>query len=469
VRLGREDRPFLVLLAVAFIIRAATMALYFPAVMMSLDSPRFARTSPEPIFGDQWQPAGYAAFLKALRLVSDQVWFTIAVQHLLGLAIGVAVYLACRRLGASPVLATVAATAALLSGDVLYLEHWLMSDVLLLHMTILALVSAVYGLVPRIEWRWLLLSGCFAAAAALTRGVGVAAIPIIAVCAAVWAGAPWRQRLRTASAVLAGAALIFGGYVLAFEVKNGPYLGLSEMSGWQLYARVAPFADCSRFEPPRGTRVLCERTDPESRAGVFGYTWDPNSIARRAFPTQNPETSDIVGGFARQAILHQPGDYAVAVGTDLLRYIEPSAGVQRGYSGQPRELVSFGFRDPGVEKLVTNGLEPRYDGTRVSAPGIKTLSVYQQVFRVDRLVLLAALLATLVGAFLLRGPMRLGIFLFGLTSLALYVAPTLTLSYDFRYGIPPGVLLWISGVLATGGLLQRRFGQPASATSPVTT
>ncbi|MBE2317425.1 glycosyltransferase family 39 protein [Solirubrobacter sp. CPCC 204708] len=461
--LGREDRPFLILLAVAAVIRAATMPLYFPAVMTSMDSPRFARVNPEPIFGDQWQPAGYAAVLKALRVVTDEVWFTIAVQHLMGLVIGVVVYLVARRLGASPVPATAAAAAALLSGDVLYIEHWFMSDVLFLHVIILTLASAVFGLVPRVDRRWLLAAGCFGAAATLTRVVGFVAIPVVIVFAAVWVGGPWRQRLRTTGAVVAGAALIFGGYFLAYAIKDGPHSGLTAMGGWQLYARVAPFADCSRFEPPKGTRALCEDTDPAKRPGVFYYTWEPSSIARQAYPDQNPETSAIVGRFAQQAILHQPGDYALAVGTDLLRYLEPSAGIQRGYSGQPRELNSFGWRNADVERVVTNGLEPKYDGTRVHAPGARTLGVYQQLFRVDRLALVTALILAIFGALLLRGPIRMGVLLFGLMSLALYVAPTMTLSYDFRYGIPPGILLWTSGVLATAGLLQRRSRKPAPA------
>jgi hypothetical protein len=97
----------------------------------------------------------------------------------------------------------------------------------------------------------------------------------------------------------------------------------------------------------------------------------------------------------------------------------------------------------------------------VSAPGLHTLTVYQQLFRVDRLWLLVFLILTVVGIWVLRGPTRLGVALFGATSVALYVLPTMTVSYDFRYGIPPGVLLAISGVIALAGLLDRARGRRA--------
>jgi hypothetical protein len=460
-RVPSRGRAIVILLVIAVAFRIATMALYFPAVMMSVDSPRFARVSPPDIFGDYWMPAGYAAFLKVLHVVSDQVWFSIAVQHLIGVAAGFTVYLAVRRLEVSPGLATLAAAVPLLSGDVLYLEHWFMSDVFLLDMTVFALAAAVYGLVPRMDTRWLVVSGSLAAAAALSRSVGTAVVLVIAGCAACWIRQGWRRRLIAGGAVVVGAAVIFGGYLLAFEIKNGRYLGMTDMAGWNLYARVAPFADCSRFTAPPGTRVLCERTPPDRRFGALGYVWDANSVARRNFEPVGPKTGAPLESFAKQVILHQPGDYAVAVGTDLLRYVEPSAGSQRGYSGQGRELVSFGYRDPTIEKYVTSALAARYSGTGVSAPGLHTLTVNQQLFRVDRLWLLVFLILTVVGIWVLRGPTRLGVALFGATSVALYVLPTMTVSYDFRYGIPPGVLLAISGVIALAGLLDRARGRRA--------
>jgi hypothetical protein len=64
------------------------MFLYYPAVMLSFDSPRYARVGQE-LFGDFWMPAGYPLLLHLLHSVTRQLWFTIVIQHLLGLATGV--------------------------------------------------------------------------------------------------------------------------------------------------------------------------------------------------------------------------------------------------------------------------------------------------------------------------------------------------------------------------------------------
>ena len=51
-----------------------------------------------------------------------------------------------------------------------------------------------------------------------------------------------------------------------------------------------------------------------------------------------------------------------------------------------------------------------------------------------------------------RGPLRLGVFLFGLSAFALYLVPVLTVSYDYRYGIPPETFVVVSGVLGAVSL-----------------
>ena len=54
-------------------------------------------------------------FLGMLRLVSDQIWFTVAAQHLLCLLAGTALYLAVTRLGAPPWLGLIPAAVYLFS------------------------------------------------------------------------------------------------------------------------------------------------------------------------------------------------------------------------------------------------------------------------------------------------------------------------------------------------------------------
>src|SRR3954451_20036506 len=133
VRAELAYRPLLVVVGVGAAIRVLSLVLYFPAVMQSFDSPRFARAvaGQQALFDDFWMPAGYPTFLKLVHHLSNQVWVSIAVQHVLGIVTALVVYLALRRLELRRAAATAAAAVLLLAGDLLYLEHILMADQLL--------------------------------------------------------------------------------------------------------------------------------------------------------------------------------------------------------------------------------------------------------------------------------------------------------------------------------------------------
>lgn len=448
-------RPLVVLLALGVALRGWAMFAYFPAVMMSFDTPRFARVDPQELFGDFWMPAGYPALLKTLHVFSDAVWVSIGVQHLLGLLVAVALYLTCRRLGVPRALACVPAGVVLLSGDHVYLEHILLADTLLIALTAFGLAAAVRGLVPRPDGRWLAASGSLLAAAALTRSPGLVLVLVLLAGVALAAPGRFGQRLVPLAAAAAGAGVVFVLYGIAFQVAGGPYAGMADMRGWNLYSRVAPFADCRRFSPPAGTARLCESRPAAARPGPFGYVWDAASISRRSFPLE-PDGGAPLEAFAREAILAQPGDYGSAVLTDLARYAFPEVGPDRGFSGQGRDLVSFRFRDPEVERLVTVALDRRYEGVRLSVRGQQALGSYQDTMRVGGVLLVSMVALALAGLVLARGRLRTGVLLFGLAGLGLYVVPTLTVSYDFRYGIPPGTFVVVAATLTAAELLVRR-------------
>jgi len=249
--------------------------------------------------------------------------------------------------------------------------------------------------------------------------------------------------MTLAVALMPGVA-VFVFYFAAFKLAHGEYAGLTDMSGWNLYSRVAPFADCREFTPPQGTAILCETTPSSKRPGPYGYVWDANSIARRHFALL---PNDKLEAFSWQVVLHQPGDYLEAVVIDLLRYIEPSIVPPRGYSGQPPEILSFAWRDKTVERLVIKALSKKYCGTTVHLHGRQILGAYQNLFRVGGLALAALIAFTLVGMIWSRGQIRFALLLFGLSGLCFYIVPVLTVSYDFRYGIPAETFVVVSGLL----------------------
>jgi hypothetical protein len=128
--------------------------------------------------------------------------------------------------------------------------------------------------------------------AGLTLGIDntvrVVALPLMVVLL-LWlllgSGGTWRRRLLAAAASLLCMACVLTPYVIV-QHKHTGYWGLTTPAGaWNLYSRVAPFANCSKFTPPPGTSVLCESTPPSQRiTGVEQYTFDAAlSPADRAF------------------------------------------------------------------------------------------------------------------------------------------------------------------------------------------
>jgi len=457
-------KPFLILLGTGLFCRILLMLLYFPAVMIFVDSPRYARINAWPLFGDFWMPAGYPMLLQLLHAISNQLWVTIAFQHLLGVSTGVFVFLALRRLGIAQWIACIPAAVPLLCGDQLFQEHTIMSDFFFTFLTIAGVCLAIRGLVPQLHLGWLATGSALLGAAGLTRNIGFALVPILGLCSAVW----FRSSLRRSSLAFVMATLpallVFSCYWSAYKLAHGRYLGLSDMRGWNLYARAAPFADCSKFQAPAGTEILCEQRRPSERPGPFGYVWDLTSTPRQRF-VLGPESSRRLEVFGLRAILHQPLDYIKAVLIDLTKYIDPAIATRQRYGGTPRDVISFGYRNES-EKLVVNAMAKGYRGVKVRVRSQPLLVSYQNTFRIDGLIICTLLFFSVYGVFKARGAICLGIWLFGLSALTLYATPVLVMSYDFRYGIPPQELLAVSGMLGMVALRQHIQGQPHKQGKP---
>ena len=138
-----------------------------------------------------------------------------------------------------------------------------------------------------------------------------------------------------------------------------------------------------------------------------------------------------------------------------------------GYSGQPPSIHDFRYRDEAVEATVEQWLDQRYEGTRVVIrPGIEVLYVYQQVTRIPGGFVLAGLVASIAG--LVVAPRRrraaLGILLY--SALALYVFPIMTVSWDYRYGLPGTAILWCAATVAVAGIVERWRGSPSRTVVP---
>jgi hypothetical protein len=452
----RTHRPFIVLLGIALILRVLTCVLYRPAVLQWADAIRYLRITPRGFFGDPYAPAGYPAFLRVIYFFSSNLTFTVVLQHMVALVGGTFLYLMMRRLTRRPWLSLVPAGIVFLSGDYIFMEHILMSDTLFMALVFVSMYAALRALDdprPRI---WLTISSIVMMASALVRPLTLELPLVVGVWAFIVLGPTLRKRITSALAATVPAAVLLVAYLITAS-SIGPHTGINEMTGWDLYSRVAPFADCGKFTPPPGTRMLCESTPPAKRNGPFYYSWVTTSPGRLAFPL-NPSGSKKPGEFARAAIAAQPFAYLKAVVKDMVRYVDPGVGTERLYSGIPYALYQFSYKTPGEEQMMVkliqgkgySGVSPVYSG------GIPELEAYQTVFHVEGLLVLVMAVLAVMGMVLERGRRRAAIVLLSICALLLFLLPVMTLSYDVRYGWPPAPLLAAAAVLSALGIFERR-------------
>jgi 4-amino-4-deoxy-L-arabinose transferase-like glycosyltransferase len=444
-------------------------AAVWPTYFDTGDVWQYVVTADQQLFADPLHPAGYPAFLRILRPLSSSVAFPVLVQHLLGMGAAVLLHDAGRRLGLSPWLRLVAPATVLLSIDQVSTEHRLMTDALF---GVLLLAGAWLLLVhwtgDRRNRLTLVGAGVALAAATYIRLVAGPVIGVALVAAAAQRSTTVRSRLGAVGAVAAGAVLVVVPYETALHATEGR-LRPSSTSGWSAYVRVAPLADCSKFEPPEGTSHLCERSDPATRPGPDYYAWrgGPARASYGDFTRGNTE----LAAFATAVVRAQPLDYAAEVGRDLVRYVLPLDVGREVAGGLPMAGVDS-VGSPAVESLVEDGIESYYDPTHPARRPqlVDVLAALQPVLRAGTPFLLVPML--LAGWLLVRRRSLPGAVAFLLGFVLVVVGTSAaTVGYVWRYALPVLPLASLAGAAAFEALRVpgsgpgRGGGQPGGSAS----
>ena len=410
-----------------------------PALFGYADSYAYIAAAKGPLFSDPLRPVGYSAFLRVLHAVNANLSFTILAQHALGLASALLLYLAARRVGVSRWWSLLPAAVVALAGPQVMIEHAPLSEALFVFLQSAALYAAARAVGDR-DWAWALAAGALAGAATTVRALGLLLVGALVICLLAAPRSGWRRRLGRAGAALAAALVVVGGYVVAQEQETG-YRGLAPAGGWNLYGRVAPFADCDRFTPPAGTRRLCETKPEDERPGPNAYIFGgAESPAIRAFGTPfeaSQADSDRVAEFARAALTHQPLDWLDHVVTeDLPRYYSADRqardGVGLGYDGLEETLVSGPLAGPNAGFAATYYTT---QGQFLRGGRLDAFRSYEDATRVSGIAFVLLSLLALIGAFVAPPELRRGALLFGAAAVVATLGPLLTLYFDARYAI----------------------------------
>jgi len=389
-------------------------------------------------------PWGYSGFLWLVDWIGERN--VVVLQHVIVLAVAAALYVFLVRRAVATWLAALAIVPLSLSPLLANVEHHLLPEPLFLALVTGALILAVRGR-HRPSLAACAAVGLLAAAAGLTELVGLVMIVPLTLYFI------WRRAGAARLAMLLVAfGLPLGGYLLWMHQAHDVY-AFSTWRGKHLYARVAPFMDCSRLGALTGRqRLLCDPRPVAERPGPEVYLWgDPDAPARTL-----PDA--FVLGFARKVIAHQPLDYVKAVAGGTAHAFYPG---QRQRRREPC-VGHWGF--PARTPVACNGRVAEGSGWRAHPVAVnRTLAEGLRAYaRLDYLIgpaFLACVFLTFVALLAPRGGRgwrnRVDGLLFCVVGLALMIAAVATANFSYRYTLPLYATLAPAAALALSYLLRR--------------
>jgi hypothetical protein len=458
------------------------MLAFRPVMWFGGDSASYLATGLR-LIPDPSRVGGYGFMLFLLRPLHSFA-VVAAVQHAMGLAIGVMIYLLARHFRLPGWAATLATLPVFFDAYQLQLEQDMVPDIAFAFLAMLALYLLLRW--PGAPWA--------AAVAALALGVtaifwpvGLALVAVLLVALGLrllrvltgrTPGGPARSTAgkaggRAAVAVLAGAvvcgALPVLGYATWFDIHQHEF-SLTRSDGVFLWSRTMSFANCAVIKPPSYERVLCPPSGSRQSASL--YIWEENSPLQRLPGGRfSAHTNSLAMSFALRAIAAQPGGYATAVGHDFLlsfywnRPVHPDAAIVDRYqfADATTAWVSPALHLDGGsvarDQATYNGGQPA--PTRAIQPFASWMVSYQKW---------VYLRGTLLGVILLGG---LGVMIarrrFSLAglpwafALAIVFVPPLIADFDLRYLVPAVPVACLAAVLACAP------GKRTCTTSPALT
>jgi hypothetical protein len=446
--LARAHALFSALLLAGLGLRVVALLAYRPAII-NVDAEGYLENAvdlePNPI-----RPIGYALFLRALA-ANDGLTQVAVVQHLVGLAVGVLVYVLLARLGVPRWLAASASAPVLLDAMQLNIEQSILSDSLFAALLVAGCAALLWQRPPGATA--CVLAGVLFAAAVLTRTAGLVVI-LPALVAAFAVGA----RTKRLAMLAAAFALPLAGYAGWFYGAHG-MVALNGYGGYFLYGRVAPFADCGEFDPPPAERPLCPAGPPGERPTADQFVWLPerSPLYRTEVDPEGDrpvwaQRSDLASDFALRVIVHQPGAYAERVAGDFVRGFALTRSTRAGEV--PAERWKFRTAYLPSERrervIAENG-----GGEASLEPGLAAfLHGYQRFGYTPGPVLAVCLVLALAGIAFGRATRSAALTFLGVALVVLLI-PAATALFSWRYQLPQLVLLPAAGALGLTALRHR--------------
>jgi hypothetical protein len=443
---------FLVFVLGGAAMRALVALAYRPALELFGDSFTYLYDAAHPTAVAQvGHPVGYSIFLRAF-FPTGSIGAVTDAQHVLGLAMGVLLYVLLLRLGVRRTLAALATLPILLDGYQLDIEQFIMAETVIELLLVAGMAILLWR--RRVKPLSAGVAGLVLVAAALTR---LAAFPVL-LCAALYLllRRYWRPLLVYAG--VCAAALT--GYSMWFTSASG-YSGLSAGGGYQLYGRVAPFATC-HYPMPRKVRRLCPALPVSLRShNLEFYVWDPVGSPLYQPGLGTPQQRNALAEkFFKEVVIHQPLQYAGVVAGDTWHYFTPGHWMTPGTNTIDMQRWRFPsrglqpYRDQLHVFFGNHGLRLQPIRPHLDVALFGPLRRYQSIAYTEGPLLLACLVgAGMAGIGLVRRRAgrrhaRWAGLLLAASGLVLLLTPSLAAGFSYRYALPVLVLLPPAGALA---------------------
>jgi hypothetical protein len=438
---------FAAVFTLGFALRVVTELAYRPALLY-IDSYRYLDLL-EELDPTKSLPVGYDIFVLHPFLWIGNFTTVVTVQHVLGLAMGVAIYVVLLRCGVRPWIAAIATVPILLDAYQLQIEQNLMSEAFFETLVLAAVVVLLWNHRP--SYGALVVAGLLLGTAVSVRLVGGALLVPAAAFAMVRSPSGWPRLWRTAAIVMAFLlpVIAYAGY---FYSVSGVF-GLTRTDAHVMYGRAATIVDCRALLVPLKERPLCPTEPLGHRKGVDEYAHDP-SIASRLGLEKGTE-NELLRDFSRRVFINQPLDLAHAVLTDFVKVFAwdrttTTGDVQVSRWQFQTSYPTFGFNP------ATKGRQYGGGGPNVNTSLAKFLRGYQlNVGFVPGPLLGLAFLAGLLGGLGVgraRGSgLRAACLLPTLCGLLL-LASADAFEFSWRYQLPALVLAPLGGALGLTAL-----------------
>jgi Dolichyl-phosphate-mannose-protein mannosyltransferase len=453
---------FALALAAGAVLRLVTMIAYPGALWFAGDSYVYvgAALRPRP---DLSKTTGYSLFLRAL-LPFHSFTLVTGLQHLMGLGIGVMVYVLARRAEVPKLWATLATLPVLLDGFEIEDEHMVMAEALFTFLVMLALLLILWRY--RTPWPTALVAGLLVGYAVDVRSEGLPLLvlfPAFLVYRAIrqgWKkeggrGGGWEGWLA-AVALAVGCLAPVAAYAGWFHHWYGSY-NLTRSEGFYLWGRVSSFAECSVIKPPADELKICPSGSPSSRTPPGDYIWHApqvhNDLAGGPVTSAN---NALLTNFAIRAVEAQPFGYAEAVIKGLALVVEwprhayPDPGTVSYYYFplQPQTIPDLTNHEwiPGGTAYQDAVHYGHANPSTIVEPFAALIALYEHVVYTWGPLLGLILLAGLGGVVRIEGlrerrprliwSRRSGSMMPWVTAIVLLVSPIAVADFDYRYLLP---------------------------------